>query len=154
MTHDPRSYLPFCMLYPFQRTQHGVVSRPRTLFRTGLRTKKNAPALFQEMMSQVLCLVKKRPAVQELLKRGAVLEAHIDDVLLGTNSVEDHLVLLSEFFEVCQEQHLRIKLEKCEFLRTEMEYLGFTIGPGWWKPRDAKLRPLLYFDLSEVSGNA
>ena len=90
----------------------------------------NAPALFQERMSQVLCLVKKRRAVQELLTRGAVLEAHIDDVLLGTNSVEDHLVLLSEFFEVCQEQHLRIKLEKCEFLRSEMEYLGFTIGPG------------------------
>ena len=42
----------------------------------------NAPALFQEMMSQVLHLVTKRPAVQELLKRGAVLEAHIDDVLL------------------------------------------------------------------------
>ena len=41
----------------------------------------NAPALFQEVMSQVLCLVKKRPTVQELLTRGAVLEAHIDDVL-------------------------------------------------------------------------
>ena len=114
----------------------------------------NAPALFQEMMSQVLCLVKKRPAVQELLTRGAVLEAHIDDVLLGTNSVEEYLVLLSEFFEVCQEQHLRIKLEKCEFLRSEMEYLGFTIGTGWWKPTDAKLRPLLDFDLSEVNGKA
>ena len=33
----------------------------------------NAPALFQEMMSQVLCLVKKRPAVGEVMKRGAVL---------------------------------------------------------------------------------
>ena len=76
----------------------------------------NAPTLFQEMMSQVQCLIKKRPAVSELLTLGAVLEAHIDDVLLGTNSVEDHLVLLSKFFEVCQEQHLRIKLEKCEFL--------------------------------------
>ena len=37
----------------------------------------NAPALFQEMMSQVLCLVKKSPALQMLLKRGAVLEALI-----------------------------------------------------------------------------
>ena len=90
----------------------------------------NAPALFQEMMSHILCPFKKRPAVQELLTRGAVLEAHIRDVLLGTNSVEDHLVLLSDFFKVCQELHLRIKLEKCEFLRSGMKYLGFTIGPG------------------------
>ena len=114
----------------------------------------NAPALFQEMMSQVLCLVKRTPAVQELLTRGAVLEAQIDDVLLGTNSVENHLVLLSEFFEVCQEQHLRIKLEKCEFRRSEMQYLGATIRPGLWKPTDARLRPMLDFDFSEVNRKA
>ena len=72
----------------------------------------NAPTLFQEMMSQVLCLVKQRPAVQEVMKRGAVLDAHIDDMLLGTNSMENHFVLLSKFFEVCKKQHLKIKFEK------------------------------------------
>ena len=77
----------------------------------------NAPALFQELMTQVLTILKQRPAVQALLERGAVAEAHIDDVLLGTNSIEDHLLLLSEFFDVCVEQNLRIKLEKCEFLK-------------------------------------
>ena len=68
----------------------------------------NAPALFQELMNQVLTILKQRPAVQALLKRGAVAEAHIDDVLLGTNSIEDHLLLLSEFFDVCVEQNLCI----------------------------------------------
>ena len=85
----------------------------------------NAPALFQELMNQVLTILKQRPAVQALLERGAVAKAHIDDVLLGTNSIEDHLLLLSEFFDVCVEQNLRIKLQKCEFLKTELEYLGF-----------------------------
>ena len=61
----------------------------------------NAPALFQELMHQVLTILKQRPAVQALLERGAVAKAHIDDVLLGTNSIEDHLLLLSEFFDVC-----------------------------------------------------
>ena len=42
----------------------------------------NALPLFEEMMSQVLCLVKNRPAAEELSTRGAVLEAHIDNVLL------------------------------------------------------------------------
>ena len=40
------------------------------------------------------------------------MEAHIDDVSLGTNTQEDHVLLLREFFIVCQESHLRIKLEK------------------------------------------
>ena len=47
-----------------------------------------------------------------LISRGAETEAHIDDVSLGTNTQEDHVVLLCEFFTVCQENHLRIKLDK------------------------------------------
>ena len=54
------------------------------------------------------------------------MEAHIDDVSLGTNTQEDHILLLQEFFTVCQENHLRIKLKKCEFIREE--YLGFDVG--------------------------
>ena len=94
----------------------------------------NAPALFQELMNQELTILKQRPAVQALLERGAVAEAHIEDLLLGTNSMEDHLLWLSEFFDasqfvdVCVEQSLRIKLEKCKFLKTELEYLGFRVG--------------------------
>ena len=90
----------------------------------------NAPALFQEVMNQVLTILKQRPAVQALLERGSVAEAHIDDVLLGTNSIQDHLLLLSEFFDACVQQNLRIKLEKWEFLKAEREYLGFRVGDG------------------------
>ena len=53
------------------------------------------------------------------------MEAHIDDVSLGTNTQEDHVLLLRECFTVCQENDLQIKLEKCEFMKEEMEYLGF-----------------------------
>ena len=49
---------------------------------------------------------------------------------LGNKSYEDHILLLEDFFTVCQENHLRIKLEKCEFMREEMEYLGFGIAHG------------------------
>ena len=68
--------------------------------------------------------------VQELISRGAEMEAHINDVSLGTNTQEDHVLLLREFFIVSQESHLRIKLEKCAFMKEEMEYLGFDVGYG------------------------
>ena len=90
----------------------------------------NAPALFEEVMNKILSILRRRPLVQELISRGAEMEAHIDDVSLGTNTQEDHVLLHRECFIVCQENHLRIKLEKCEFLKEEMEYLCFYVGYG------------------------
>ena len=54
----------------------------------------NAPALFQELMNKILYILRRRPFVQELIFRGAELEAHIDDVSLGPNTNEDHVLLL------------------------------------------------------------
>ena len=102
----------------------------------------NAPALFQELMNKILYILRRRPLVQELVSRGAEMEAHIDDVSLGTNSQEDHILLLQDFLTVCQEDHLRIKLQKCAFMREDMEYLGFDVGYGWWKPAASKMQPL------------
>ena len=100
----------------------------------------NAPALFQGLMNQILYILRRRPLVQELISRGAEMEAHIDDVSLGTNTQEDHVIFLHEFFIVCQENHLRIKLEKCEFMKEEMEYLGYDVEYGWWKPAASKMQ--------------
>ena len=66
----------------------------------------NAPAPFQELMNKILCILRRRPLVQELVSRGAEMEAHNDDVSLGTNTQEDHIPLLQEFFTVCQKNHL------------------------------------------------
>ena len=102
----------------------------------------NAPALFQEPMNKILYILRRRPLVQELISRGAEMEAHIDDVSSGTNTQEDHVLLLCECFIFCQENHLRIKHEKCELMKEEMEYLGFDVGYGWWKPAASKMEPL------------
>ena len=90
----------------------------------------NAPALFLELMNKILYILRHRPLVQELPSPGADMEAHIDDVSLGTNTQEDHVPLLPESFTVCRENHLRIKLEKCKFVKEEIEYLGFDVGYG------------------------
>ena len=88
----------------------------------------NAPALCQELMNKILSILRQRPVVQELISRGAQMEAHIDDVCLGTNTQEDHPILLGEFFAVCHENHTSLKLEKCEFMQETMQYLWFHIG--------------------------
>ena len=102
----------------------------------------NAPALFQELMNKILYILRHRPLVQELVSRGAEMEAHIDDVSLGTNTQEDQILLLQEVFNVCEENHFCIKLGKCEFMREEMKYPGFDVGYGWWEPAASERQPL------------
>ena len=60
----------------------------------------NAPALFQELMNKILYILRRRPLVQELISRGAEMQADIDDVTFGGNTQEDHVLLLREFFTV------------------------------------------------------
>ena len=102
-----------------------------------------APALFQELMNKILSILRQRPGVQELISRGAQMEAHMDDVCPRTNTQEDHLILLWEFFAVFQENHTRLKLEKCEFMQESMQYLGFDIAYGWWNAAASKAKPLM-----------
>ena len=66
----------------------------------------NAPALFQELSNKILYILRRRPLVQVLISRGAEKGAHINDVSLGTNTQEDHVLMLREFITVCQENHL------------------------------------------------
>ena len=68
----------------------------------------------------------------------AQMETHIDDVCLGSNTKEDHYILLQGFFSVCQEHNVHIKLEKCWFLKEAMEYLGFDVDYGWCTPAASK----------------
>ena len=70
------------------------------------------------------------------------MEAHIDDVSLGTNTQEDHVLLHRELFIDCQKNHLPMKLEKSECIKEEMVSLGFDVGYGWWKPAASKMQPL------------
>ena len=101
----------------------------------------NAPAFFQELTNKILSILRRRPVVQEVISPGAEMEAHIDDVWLGTNTQEYHLILFGEFFAVCQENHTRLNLEKCEFMWETMQYLGFDIGWVWWTPAASKAKP-------------
>ena len=48
----------------------------------------NAPALFQELMNKILSILRQRPKVQELISRGAQMEAHINDVCVIGFSLE------------------------------------------------------------------
>ena len=83
---------------------------------------QQAPGVFQDLMVRLLHLLKQRPIVKEMAKRSCVVaEAFFDDIGLGTETVEDHQLLLRELFVVMHENNMRVNLKKCQFCVEELE---------------------------------
>ena len=52
---------------------------------------------------------------------------HLDDVLIFSQSYEEHLQHLHAVFQKFKEAGLKIKLSKCQFFKTHLHYLGHRI---------------------------
>ena len=59
---------------------------------------------------------------------GKSIHIYMDDLLIGTNSIEEHLTILREVLHRLQAAGLKLKLEKCDFLKKEIVYLGHVIS--------------------------
>ncbi|KAK3534275.1 hypothetical protein QTP86_008688 [Hemibagrus guttatus] len=77
----------------------------------------NAPAVFQALINGVF---------QDLLGKGVI--AYIDDILVYSKSLEEHVLHVREVLSRLQRHHLYVKLEKCEFHRRTVTFLGYVIS--------------------------
>ena len=78
----------------------------------------NSPATFQTMMDSIF---------EELISEGVVV-VYLDDILIFTKTLEEHRRVVKRVLEILQDNNLFLKPEKCEFERTEIEYLGVVIS--------------------------
>lgn len=81
----------------------------------------NAPAVFQRLMQQVIsCL---NPEVGR-----EFVSVYIDNILVFSQSLSDHLRHLQKVFERIKEFGLKLKPSKCRFAQKELEYLGHIVS--------------------------
>ena len=80
----------------------------------------NSPATFQRMMDDVF---------GDFVRR-LVLVIYMDDLCAFTETLEDHRRVVRGLLELCRKTGLYLKLEKCEFEREEIKFLGLVIGRG------------------------
>ena len=69
--------------------------------------------------------------------------AYIDDIVIATETVEDHMVRLREVFECLREAGFKMRVAKCDFMKSEIKYLGRVVSAEGIKPDPkavAKLR--------------
>jgi hypothetical protein len=86
----------------------------------------NATATFQRLMQKVLATVTN--------KYGNLILCYIDDVLIATRTIEEHLNRIEEVFACIAKAGLKIKAGKCQFFETEVHFLGRIIGNGQVRP--------------------
>ncbi|KAK3571328.1 hypothetical protein QTP86_007563 [Hemibagrus guttatus] len=77
----------------------------------------NAPAVFQALINGVF---------QDLLGKWVI--AYIDDILVYSDSLEEHVLHVREVLSRLQHHHLYVKLEKCEFHRSTVTFLGYVVS--------------------------
>ena len=62
------------------------------------------------------------------------VEVHIDDILIFSRIMKEHIDHLRQVLERLRGARLRLKPVKCHFLQQSIEYLGHVITPDGLKP--------------------
>ncbi len=79
---------------------------------------KTAPSIFQRFINRVLGSA-----------RGRYAEAYLDDLLIFSNTWEDHMKHLTCILKQLRQAGVTLNTEKCSFGETSIKYLGFVVTP-------------------------
>lgn len=85
---------------------------------------KNAPSVFQRFINTIF---------RQLIDSNKV-QIYMDDILVATTTIDEHIHILSEVFELIKQSSLSLNLNKCKFLFEEIDYLGYRVSAAGIRP--------------------
>lgn len=94
----------------------------------------NAPAVFQRLIHKVLNKAKIKHSI-----------VYMDDILIPARTFCEGLFRLEEVLTALQESGLTLKMEKCNFFKETIDFLGFEISQGEIKPGVQKIQAVAQF---------
>jgi len=110
---------------------NNIQIKPRDEWKAAFRTNRglfkplvmffgmtNSPATFQTIMNDIF---------RTLIAKG-IMVVYLDDILIFTETEEEHEQAVWRVLEVLAEHKLFLRLEKCEFYRKRIEYLRLVIS--------------------------
>ena len=91
-------------------------------FKNGFYGLTSMPAEFQKV-------------IDNLIKEFPQANAFIDDILIASKGTKiEHIALVEKIFKKLDVSNVALKLQKCEFAKTECEWLGFRSGESGITP--------------------
>ena len=95
---------------------------------------KNAPSTFQHVMDNIL---------RGLLDKTCLV--YLDDIIVFAGSLEEHLERLNSVFDRLNRANFKIQLDKCEFLKRDVSFLGHIVTPEGVRPNPEKIIAIKMF---------
>lgn len=95
---------------------------------------RNASAIFQRALDDILR--------NHIGKRCYV---YIDDILVFGKSKEEHIANLEIIFRTLENSNLKVNLDKSEFLKEEINFLGFNVKKGGFSANPDRLTAIVNF---------
>ena len=92
----------------------------------------NAPGTFQRLMNKVFAD-----------NLGKFIAVYLDDILIFSRDLEEHWKHLRWALDRLREAKLYGRLHKCEFLKDQVEYLGFEVSPRGVQASPGKVRAII-----------
>lgn len=97
---------------------------------------KNAPSTFQRLMDNCLRGIQNE-----------ICAVYMDDIIVFSSSLQEHIGRLRTIFDRLRQANLKVQLDKTEFLRKEVAFLGHLITPDGLKPNPKKVEAIKNFPL-------
>ncbi|KZS18244.1 Uncharacterized protein APZ42_015662 [Daphnia magna] len=94
----------------------------------------NAPGTFQRLMNLVF-----RKEI------GKTCLVYLDDIIIFSKTPLEHISKLRKIFYLLEEANIKVKLSKCRFLETSVQYLGHVISADGVAPDTAKIESLVNY---------
>ena len=99
----------------------------------------NAPATFQRMVDKTL---------KDLI--GTICLVYLDDIIVFSKTVEEHMVHLELVFERLRRATLKLNREKCYFMKEKVIYLGHVINQDGLFPCEDKVKAIKDFPIPKT----
>jgi hypothetical protein len=90
---------------------------------------KGAPATFQKLMTTVLSGIQ-----------GIKCLVYLDNIVVFRENLKMHNERLRNVFSRMRKYNMKLQLDKCEFLRKEVSYLGHVIGQDGVRPDEKRIK--------------
>lgn len=98
---------------------------------------KNEPSTFQRLMDVVL--------------RGiSTVMTYLDDVIIYSTSLQEHIDKCKQVFDRFRNHNLKIQINKSEFLKKEVKFLGHTLTGKGFKPNEDKIKAVKKFPIPKT----
>ena len=94
---------------------------------------KNAPATFTRWMTESFSDLRN------------MIQIYMDDLLIHSRTLSGHASHLSQVFKRCQKHGIKLRLSKCEFLKTEVKMLGYVINQDGVAKNHEKIDAILNY---------